>query len=459
MLVCGIDIGSTNLKVGLADGAGRLLQTATMPTPRTRDAIGIVTDPAQLLDEVERLVLDVWRKAGIGMPISAFCTTGIGEDGLLLGDDLTPLSAAIPWFDRRASADAAQVAASDAATSRAGIVMDPTRTGAKWRWLARHHPETMARARYWAALTDFPLIAWGATPFISETLAARTGCYDPFVLGWLADLLRACAAPPLPSVVAAGHVCGRLNNPRLIAAGAATADTLLVSGGHDHAIAASAILRSDPSACVDSLGTASVLYAEIPTIPPPPLDPLIALAAPVRGGAGLACIGVLEFSEALNAAGSPNEVRNFLAASPLPGQPGQPHPIIAGHPDARSIRAVVEAAAMTTRAMLGKVPSAGPIYATGGWSRSSGLLQLRASVLGRTILTADEPELALVGAALLAAEATGSPLAYQPDLRAIEPLPAWQRAYDAAYPVFLDRLHAAHDNAVATIPRSPRGTA
>lgn len=331
MLVCGVDIGTTNLKVGLADDAGNLRQTATVATPRMRDDLGTVTAPLPLLHEIEKLVLQVWKQAADGTPITAICTTGVGEDGLLLDRDLNPLAPVIPWFDRRGSADAEHIRAS-AATTRAGIAMDPTRTGAKWRWLARQRADLTDRTLTWAALTDYPLIAWGAAPFISETLAARTGCYDPFARNWLDGLLRACAAPPLPPVARAGQICGRMTSSGLLAAGAATSETLLVAGGHDHPVAASAILRGDPSACVDSLGTASVLYAEIPAIPPQPLDPLIAHVVPVRGGPGLACIGVLEFSQALGAAGTAAEIRDFLSEMPLPGQPDQPHPLMAGRP-------------------------------------------------------------------------------------------------------------------------------
>lgn len=163
MLVCGVDIGTTNLKVGLADDAGNLRQTATVATPRMRDDLGTVTAPLPLLHEIEKLVLQVWKQAADGTPITAICTTGVGEDGLLLDRDLNPLAPVIPWFDRRGSADAEHIRAS-AATTRAGIAMDPTRTGAKWRWLARQRADLTDRTLTWAALTDYPLIAWGPPP-------------------------------------------------------------------------------------------------------------------------------------------------------------------------------------------------------------------------------------------------------------------------------------------------------
>ena len=444
MLFCGVDIGSTNLKVGLSDGGGQLRHVEIVPTPRLRDMGPPVTDPATLLRRIEDLILRAWQAAG-ARPITAICTTGVGEDGMLLDADLRPLAPAIPWFDRRAAADADQIRASAAATIQAGIAMDPTRTGAKWRWLARCQPDLMARARLWVALTDYPLIAWGAAPFMAGTLAARTGCYDPEARGWIADLLAECSAPPLPPVVPAGRVVGRVTSPALIATGAVTRQTLLVAGGHDHPIAASAILRSDPAAQVDSLGTASVLYAEIPAAPAAPAA-LLARSVPVRGGPGLSLIGVVALAEALSASATPAEIRAFLQRLPVPGRPGQPRPLPPGPPDGRPIRAVLEAAAMTTRAMLDALPPA-PLHATGGWSRSEGLLQLRASVLDRTILAAKEPELALVGAALMGAEAAGVPADFRPRSRAIAPLPHWRDAYAAAWPGFLDRLQSARNHA------------
>lgn len=96
--------------------------------------------------------------------------------------------------------------------------------------------------------------------------------------------------------------------------------------------------------------------------------------------------------------------------------------------------------------MLDALPP-GRLHATGGWSRSEGLLQLRASVLDRTILASEEPELALVGAALMAAEAAGAPADFHPRSRAIAPLPPWRDAHVAAWPAFRDRLQSARNHA------------
>ena len=443
MLVCGIDIGSTNLKVALVDGAGRPVWLRVVPTPRVRDALGPVTDADVLAEAIAALVAEGWREVGNGAPLAAIATAGVGEDGLGLDAALAPVAPAIPWFDRRAAPEAARLAAGPAATPRAGIVMDETRTGAKWLWLRRHRPDLAAASRVWVALADYPLVAWGAEPFMSETLAARTGCYDVAARDWIPALLDACGAPPVPAVAVAGRVVGTVTRGPLLASGAATRGTLLVAGGHDHPVAAAAIHRLDPAARLDSLGTANVAYGEAPRFVPDRLDPRVAFVPPIEGGAGLGCLGVIEFSAALAAVAPEAEVRAFLAAPRLPGAPSPVRPL--GAP-AAGLRALLESAAMAARAMFDTMAAVGvpaaPIYATGGWSRSHGLLELRASVLGVTVHAVDVPELTVIGAAGFAARGCGVTLDFRPAVTTVEPLAAWAAAYQDHYAALRARTEA-----------------
>ena len=58
MLVCGIDIGTTNLKVALFDGENRLVWLRSEATPRSRDEIGTVTDATALVGLIGAMVAD-----------------------------------------------------------------------------------------------------------------------------------------------------------------------------------------------------------------------------------------------------------------------------------------------------------------------------------------------------------------------------------------------------------------
>jgi xylulokinase len=76
----------------------------------------------------------------------------------------------------------------------------------------------------------------------------------------------------------------------------------------------------------------------------------------------------------------------------------------------------------------------GPIYTTGGWSRSRALVELRASVFGRPIFVAGDLELTATGAACFGAEAAESAIELPAALRkapVVEPVAEWAAAYEA----------------------------
>jgi xylulokinase len=219
--------------------------------------------------------------------------------------------------------------------------------------------------------------------------------------------------------------------------GVADASTVIVAGGHDHPVAASAIRRMDPDARVDSMGTANLIYCEAADTAPR-LDPYLAFSLPVRGGTGVACLGVFEFAAALAPLG---DLGAFLSAPRLAGEPSpMPPPATpAGIGECGDRRAALEACSMFARRMLDAASDAGAppgtIHATGGWTRSRALIELRASVFGEAVTVVDEVELTAVAAALIGAEAAGASLPLQAAARrrVIEPLQAWARHYAAIY--------------------------
>jgi xylulokinase len=134
---------------------------------------------------------------------------------------------------------------------------------------------------------------------MSETLAARTGCFDVESRRWISSLLSKCAAPPLPEVLRAGVAVASLRKGSLVEAGVATESTLIVAEGHDHPVAASAIRRIEPDARVDSIGTANVVCGETPRTEIAAFHPDLSFVPPVRAVNGLGCLGVFEFSNAV----------------------------------------------------------------------------------------------------------------------------------------------------------------
>jgi xylulokinase len=436
VLACGVDIGSTNLKVVLLDREGRTVWSRAVPTPRVEDGGGsVATDANRLLAAVEAMVVEGWRATGDGVPLAAIACAGVGEDGVGLSADLGPTGPALAWFDGRARAEAEELAGHPSADARIGLAVGADRTLAKWLWLTRHDPGAIARAEAGcAALTDYPSIRWTGRPFMSRSLAARTAAYDVFDRSWVAGLLAASGAPALPEVLDAGTVVGPVRHGLLRASGAASAETVVVAGGHDHPIAAAAIRRGDPAARVDSLGTANVVYGEIDRPLSPRRHPPLAFSVPVRPGPGLACLGVVALAERLGSDGGTEPVlARMLGAERLPGRP-----LPADPRDAVDVlRARIEAATFEARdafrAMDDLGVPRGRLYATGGWSRSRALVQVRASIFGVPVKVIDEPELVALSAALIAAGAAGHDIPFEARRRTrrVGPDPAWARLYAA----------------------------
>jgi len=437
MSICGIDIGTTNLKVALFDDANRMIWIKSVPTPRTEDRFGVATDVRKLVEVVEDLLIEGWRETGRRGPILAISTSGVGEDGVYVDENFDPVACSIPWFDLRAGEEAKLLAHSSAATPSSGIEMEPTRTAARWLWTSKVLPEITRRAHLWLSLTDYPLANWARAAFFADTLASRTGCFNSGIREWIGPLLRESHAPELPPVVRAGTVIGTMKNERLCASGAVDTNTLLVAGGHDHPVAAHAIHGLAADARVDSLGTANVIYGDAPRFEIDVFDPQIAFTASIEGPEKVACLGVFEFTKAVNQfPGGVEAIRREMALAKISGMPGNP----AGR-QFNSERQLLEWATFNARFMLDRlaqygVPE-GPVYATGGWSRSRALLELRASVLGREIYVPDERELSVLGAALFAAEATGRMTAFETPVSVVEPDRSWTAAYEDFYGEFL----------------------
>ncbi|MBM7048344.1 hypothetical protein JTP94_24680 [Rhizobium lusitanum] len=449
--MCGVDIGTTNLKVSIVDESGVSRWTRGVPTPRSSTFAGAGVDAAVLVREIEDLIVEGWTSAGRGVPLSAIATTGVGEDGVCVDEALKPLDVAIPWYDRCAVAEAVEIRESSVATTRAGIEMEHTRTGAKWLWLRRNRPSVLDASSAWITLTDYPSAYWTGRPFISETLASRTGCYDVGRREWIGALLEFCSAPRLPEVLRAGEAVGCVRRGRLTQSGAATESTLVVAGGHDHPVAAAMIQRLDSAARVDSIGTANVVYGESASFPLDRFDDYLAFMVPVQAKLGVACLGVFEFSSSVQVLQTQGvDIRAFLALPRIPGEP-KFFASAADLPIAADPREVLEMAAITARRMFDHMRWAGvrdtEIYATGGWSRSSSLLELRASVYGRPIRVLSEQEPAVVGAALLAAEGLGKRVDFTVSVttRTIEPNPGWADFYEQKYRACFDAPHGQPD--------------
>ncbi|GAA3558295.1 FGGY family carbohydrate kinase [Microlunatus spumicola] len=421
-VACGVDVGSTNVKVVVLDRDGRVLARASSPTPR--DTSGLSVESLALVDLVERLVLKV---CGDVHEVHAVCTVGMGEDGMLLDADLVPLSSALSWFDPRRQGVVRTLRARLDDDQAFDAADDAARTMVGWAW-AREQPGAEAGVA-WVAVADLVAVRWTGRPFLSDTLASRTGAWRASSRTWAPGRVAASLGPVdlLPAVLPAGDVVGRLRSSRLRAAGAVADGAVVVAGGHDHPVGGWAVDRLLPGSVLDSMGTAEVVVAQS-RLPPPLVHPDVDVAPGIRS-TGTTVLRVVELARnAAWAAQDPDVARWMTAlvegtARPEPvlesgyfrpgGRGGRPPSYRVDAPRAPYARAsaVLGALACAGRtavdAVSGDVGGPPRVRAAGGWSRSPGWMEIKQAVNRHRSDALVEPEVTAVGAACLAALAVG----------------------------------------------------
>ncbi len=179
----GVDVGTASARAGAFDETGRLIESARRPIAVFREAGEVV----------EHSSADVWaatcaavREAAAAAPgevagigFDATCSlVALDADGgsLTVSPTGRPERDTIVWMDHRAVKEAAEINAGGHDPLRyVGGVISPEMEPPKLMWLARHVPDTFARAQFFD-LTDF-------LTYKASGSAARSTC--TVVCKWL----------------------------------------------------------------------------------------------------------------------------------------------------------------------------------------------------------------------------------------------------------------------------------
>nr|WP_257230413.1 FGGY family carbohydrate kinase [Pseudomonas sp. SbOxS1] len=415
----GVDIGSTNSKVVVVDMSGGVVSRCSRPTPRGTSDLSVSAEG--LLEILEEMVIEA---CGAQYGIQAIAIAGIGEDGVLVDAKMMPLVPALAWFDPRRNAIFEKIAPLLAPNVEMGVATDPSRALAGWVW-AKEQPNTES-AQTWLALTDFAASRWAETPFMSDTLAARTGAWDVNAGAWDISRVNLClgSASYLPPVRKTGDVIGELRSRRLAEAGVVLPGAVVVAGGHDHPIGGWGVSQMHRGAVLDSMGTAEVVVAQAST--PVSGNADLDVAQGIRGNVRT-LLTVQELNRNVDWASQDAEVKralrmiisgrlkpdSYLSSDCfIPGGPGGSCPSFSlDSPSCAVSRASAVAGALSragnnaVRRVAQYMPAGAAIYCAGGWARSPGWIRLKQLLSDKELRVIAEPEVTAVGAALLAAAA------------------------------------------------------
>jgi xylulokinase len=438
-VLLGIDVGTSAAKAALHRPDGELVAEAVEPCRVERPRPGWVEQDPE----------EIWRAARLAAraalarldgrdEVAAVGVCGHSPTLVLVDRDGQAVRPAILWQDRRAAAEAAELAERLPGERMAALLGGrlpggPSFPHPRLLWLQRHEPSALERA--WRALdtkdwVNFRLTGEAASdPWSAKGLAnMRSG--EP-IAAW-ADLLGVdpALAPPTrrPS-----QPCGRVT--------AAAASELGLRAGTPVAIGwtdgACAMLGTGcfaaPSA-FDAAGTSEVVGL---TVPDPPDDPRLLVApgpdprwtlvmGPTQAGGGsvawaAALLGLATAAVAELAAGAPPGAGGVLFLPYLEGERAplwDPHArgvffgLGIAHGRAELARAVFEGVGHSVRHVLETIEHATGARPTelrvcGGGAREPFWNQLKADLTGLTVRTTAQPETSALGAAMLAGVAGG----------------------------------------------------
>jgi sugar (pentulose or hexulose) kinase len=277
MLLMGIDIGTTNTKVGLFQEDGTSVAIASAPTVTHRHPEGYsYYVPQQMWEMVASSIREVVAKARLSTEavpergefrIGSIGITSMAESGLLV-DRLTgdPRSIFMPWFDTCSQPQADRIAQEADLFERfraAGIHSSFKLGLPKLLWLKDRDPSAF-EGSVWLSASGYVAYRLTGTMAFDYSLAARTFAFDIHAKQWDKDWIKHFGLQPdiFPEVYPAGTPLGSITADLANTLGL-TGDIRVSIAGHDHVASALSVGAISPEIVYDSMGTAETLVGTL----------------------------------------------------------------------------------------------------------------------------------------------------------------------------------------------------
>jgi len=467
-----VDVGTSAVRVSAVSLAGNLLAVARAPGHPLIAGDNAVLDAPELWSDVCRLIREVSEQAGQPIALGVACQLGM----VLVDAAITPIAPVFLWQDRRASAEADEIKnISDGRDSTiGGRAAAPELTAARVRWVAKNQSADWERTRWVLSLKDFVLAKLTGRVATDPTSASYTLLFDVRQRAWSAELMAAAGVSieRLPPVLGAQEAGGGVATDVAESIGVRSGVPVAV-GGPDGSVAALGSGAVRAGLTFDIAGTTDVLLSvcDRPIVDPERRSILNAYLLPglwtvggptgLTGGAIAWLAGVLGYASveqayrelgAASAAIAPGAegvtFHTALTGERFPNwssqRTGSVSGLTPGHTVAHLLRAAEEGAAFTVRegleVLVGLGVDVGQIRISGGVTKRTEAMQLRANVWRQPVVGVSNPEATTLGAAILATVCAG----VYPSVEAaaasmvrldaaVEPEPSTADAYTQAY--------------------------
>ncbi len=266
-LVAGLDLGSTGVKVLVADQDGHEVLVCQRPTPWLDGDSGTTTMDANTLAQTVRSLLGdaadlLVERRGAGASIASIALSGMGETGFLVDEHGHAVTSGFAWFDPRGreQVDRLPEPLRHEFAGRTGLPLGAQVSVAKLLHLRDGGTELAGRR--WLNVPEFVATVLGVDPVTERSLASRTGLIDLDTGAPWPELLDhlGVTADFLPRLVDAGTVLGAVSDATVAAP---FHGALVTVAGHDHLVSAVSGGRFDATSYHVSMGTAEVLLRAV----------------------------------------------------------------------------------------------------------------------------------------------------------------------------------------------------
>ena len=419
----GVDLGTTQTKIGLFDLQGQLIHLAQQGySVYTGDGPGCAEQKPQDWWAAICVMLRELTQRVAGEDIAAICVGGQGPTTVLANAEGQPLCNAVLWMDTRATAEREALEAS------LGEPISPYAHVPTAMWMRSRFPEAYAAAAWYLTAFDF-----AAFRLSGRAVASTFGGRHPFPQEHLeAGRLRPELSPP---AVGIGEPIGEVTTTASAETGL-PAGIMVIAGVNDGIETVIGTRLTKVGQALDSGGTAggfALCWSELLEAEGiyswPGIIPGQSIIGGTMNALGKAMDWYLETFE--NSAISHDQlIERTLQISPgaeglifLPYLAGERSPI--WDPAARGVffglslkhnrdhlaRAIVESTAFAVRHVTEPIQLAGGVVSemmvTGRQARNDSLSQLKADVLGFPVAVPAVTEAALLGAAVLSGVGAG----------------------------------------------------
>lgn len=259
----GIDLGTSNRKVGLFDEEGRVLAISSRPTTVIETGQGYsVYDPEQLWNDVAAMIKEVLAQTGVSQ-VAAIGIASMAESGLLVNRSTGKVqSPCLPWFETCSTPQAERIRQSDAPLAlfqRSGLHLSFKHGLPKLMWL-HDQDASMFNDAVWLTMSGFIAYRLSGVMACDPTLATRTFAYDIRHECWDMEWLKEFGLPEglFPQVLPSGSPLGTVTTELANVFGLGEGTTVAI-GGHDHVCASLAVGAVHPGDVFASMGTAETL--------------------------------------------------------------------------------------------------------------------------------------------------------------------------------------------------------